>query len=394
VRIHCPNVLGTNLLLRCGLTGTPAGVPLFAAATGVMTMWSRIDVETVRMAGAHSLAGALANIPTFFVPVCVQLDFQPERSVSGALDKAEMTPSSNLLTGATRAWVDNPAVFKKRGQGGWFFLGGARFPNPLPGGNPPPLFSGGSYTLGTTGRNVWIEVAGSFPTADYVDFTWNDAAGVQQNTGFAVDETKTAVSGGKTRIFLWGNDVTPGFTGHDADGSLDHAYATSIMFYPQHTLPAGAAALVPGGFGVPSGGASVEIYAPGAVFTTGISPSVKNAATGTGSFFAGRTVLFTHTPKFSTGSPPVPRPDFDARVLSTVVHEFLHAFGMPHKCGQWNWRTPRARSCCMNYFDTWLVDSAAKLIPGTVRKQGNDMCGRHLMEVRRVHLEKNLGLNW
>jgi hypothetical protein len=394
VRVHCPNVLGTNFVLRCGLTGTPPARPVFAASTGVMTIWSLINVEVVRMAGAHSLTGALVDIPRFFLPVCVQLDFRPERSVTGPLDKPRMAAADSLLTGSTRAWVDNSNVFKKRGQGGWFFLGGARLPIPAPGASPPALFTGTSYAFGTTGTDVWIEVTGSFATADYVDVTWTDSAGNSQNTGFAVDETRTIVSGGTTRMFLWGNDVTPSFTGHDADGSIAHAYATSIMFYPRHTLRAGAAALAPGGFGIPAAGATLEVFPPGAVFTTGISPPVKNPLTGTGSFFAGRTVLFTHTPKFSTGSPPARRPDFDARVLSTVVHEFLHAFGMPHKCGHWDWRTPRIKSCCMNYFDTWLINAGGDLIPGTVRKQGNDMCGRHLMEVRRVRLERNLGLNW
>jgi hypothetical protein len=48
----------------------------------------------------------------------------------------------------------------------------------------------------------------------------------------------------------------------------------------------------------------------------------------------------------------------------------------------------------MNYFDTWLLDSSKNLLPGTVGNQGDDMCGRHLMEVRRVHLERNPGFGW
>ena len=302
-----------------------------------------------------------------------------------------MATSKNVLTASTRAWVNNPAVFTHNGNGGWFFLGAARLPNPLPGASPPPLFTGSAYTFGTTGTGVWVEVAGNFPTADYVDIKWTDGAGNAQHTGFGVDHVDVAA--GKSRVFLDGNDVTPGFTGHDADGSLSHAYATQILFFPQHRLSGGV--LSPGGFGVPNAGATVEIDPPGAVFVTGISPSVPSAVTGVGSFFAGRTVLFTHTGKFSTpGPPPAPRGDFNSRVLSTVVHEFLHAFGMPHKCGFWDWRTPRLKSCCMNYFDTWLLDPAQNLVPGTVRKNGNDMCGRHLMEVRRVHLDKNPGLNW
>jgi hypothetical protein len=199
---------------------------------------------------------------------------------------------------------------------------------------------------------------------------------------------------GFSYLFISGNDVTPRFTGHDADGSISHAYSSEIDYFPADQLSGGV--LTAGGFGVPAAGATVTVSPPGAVFTTGISPSVPSAISGVGDYFAGRTVLFTHTRKFSNpGGPPfTPHPDFNKRVLSTVVHEFLHAFGMPHKCGYWDWRTPRAHSCCMNYFDTWLIDTADKAIPSTVGKNGDDMCGRHLMEVRRVHLNNNPGLNW
>jgi hypothetical protein len=112
-----------------------------------------------------------------------------------------------------------------------------------------------------------------------------------------------------------------------------------------------------------------------------------------GEYFAGRLVIFTHTRKFSVGVPPRPKPDFDNVVLGTIVHEFLHAFGMPHKCGNRDWKTPRLTSCCMNYFDTWLVTGGA-LQPNTVNQLGDTMCARHLMEVRRTHLDRNPALHW
>jgi hypothetical protein len=393
IRIHCTNVLGTNLRVKAELIGTPAGIPVFNATTGIMTMWSRIDAEVVRMAGAFSVAGALPTIPRFFLPVCVQLDFQLERTVSAALVRPEMAANKGLLTSSTRAWVDDPGVFLHRGQGGWFFLGAAQLPVPKPpGGRPAALYTGTTYSFGTAGTDVWIDVPGALANPDYVDINWTDGAGRAQNVGFGVD--RFAAAGANTRIFLDGNDVTPLFTGHDADGSIAHAYSSQRLYFPRHELPPSGAAALPGGFGVPSAGATIDVFPPGAVFTTGISPSVPSALTGAGSFFAGRTVIFTHTPKFATGSPLAAKPAFDSLVLSTVVHEFLHAFGMPHKCGYWDWRTPRQQSCCMNYFDTWLLDSAFHPVPNTVRKNGNDMCARHLMEVRRVHLERNPGLHW
>lgn len=402
IRVHCPNVLGTNLILKAELTGVPSGIPVHNAATGVMTMWSRLDVEVVRMAGAASLAGVLALIPPFFHPACVQLDMQNERVVTGPLDRANMAASAQLEDKATAAWVDNPLVFTRRKTPGWFFLGGARLASPRSSaGAPAPLYDGTSFQLGTNGAYVTLEVPVAATTADYVKFTWSVGSDTW-TAGFAV--LSAAPGGMATRIVLAGNDVTPGFTGHDADGSTNHAYRTAMLFFPQHELPAGASSLVPGGFGVPSSGARVTVSPPGATETWGISPMVPNASTGTGEYFAGRTVVFTHATQFSQGTPPAPRPDFNQRVLSTVVHELLHAFGMPHKCGQWDWRTPRDRqvpgkkgprqTCCMNYWNTWLVDAANRLVPGFTDREGDHMCGRHLMEVRRVHLERNPGLRW
>jgi hypothetical protein len=394
VRIHCPNTLGTNLIVKATVQGVPAGVPLFGATTGLMTMWSRIDVEVVRMAGAHSVSGALPLIPVFFRPACVQLDFQLERSVTGALDRAEMATSDDdaVFDPATEAWINNGSVFTHKSDPGWFFLGAARFPYPLPpAGTSSTLLSGVSYTI----LGMSLEVTGSATSAVFVQFRWTDGAGTTHAAGFAVNRsTAPTVTSGKTKMKLFGTDVTPDFTGHDADGSLTHAYSSMIVYLPRHQWPPGSASIIPGGYGIPTAGATVKVFGPGTTFTTGVSPTVKNPARPAEDYFAGRTIIFTHTDSFSDGTPPHPKPDFNKEVLQTVVHEFIHAFGMPHKCGNWDWRTPRSASCCMNYFNTWLLDDSKNLVPDTMGKQGDDLCGRHLMEVRRVHLEKNLGLRW
>ncbi|MBL9032361.1 MAG: hypothetical protein JNM80_11740 [Phycisphaerae bacterium] len=404
IRVHCPNVLGTNFVLRAELTNPPASVPLLNARTGTMTMWSRIDVEVARMRGAHSVSTAITKIPPFLHPACVQLDFQPERIVSDpTLDRRHMAASDATLSNDTAAWVNDSRVFTHGtrsgsppppgSQPGWFFFGSAQLPNPLPGGSGPPaaIFEGTTYTI----TDDEIEVSGDKRAADFAVFAW-DIGSTRVTAGFPV--RRTTLAGGKTTVEIFGNDVTNGFTGHDADGSVDHAMKTAILFFPRVQATRGSSAFTPGGFGVPAG-ARLRLLPAGATFTAGISPSATNPATGTTRYFAGRTVIFSHVPSFSdpnpAGSgPPVPKANFDDKVIQTVVHEFVHAFGMPHKCGNWDWRTPRQSSCCMNYFSTWLLDSANRPIPGTTDKQGNHMCGRHLMEIRRVHLDKNLGLNW
>ena len=393
VRIHCMNVHGTNLRVRATLSGTPPAVPVFDALTGVMTMWSRIDVEVARMPNARSLSGALPQIPKFFLPACVQLDFQTERPLDPGLDKAEMASHhGNVFGAAAAAWVNDPDVFTNKMNPGWFLVLAARMPYHHPVGASPILTDHSTYKF----DGDKLEVSGAAAAAEAAIIVWRDDADVVHNAFFPVKRAaadKPVVSGGKTRMKLWGVDVTPNFTGHDSDGSIDHAYDSTLLFYPRAQQRAHATSLTPGGFDIPESGAKVVIFGPGASITTGISPEVKGS--GDVDYFAGRTIVFTEA--FTDDSHP-PKPmapdDFNKEILSTIVHEFVHAFGMPHKCGHWDWRTPREHSCCMNYDTTWLLDALDNLIPNTAGKNGNDMCARHFMEVRRVHIEKNKGLRW
>ena len=380
VRIHCMNVLGTNLRVRAELIGGDAGVPVFNAASGVMTMWNRIDVEVVRMEGAKDINGAVREIPKYFLPCCVQLDFHAERMLTGDLAPTELAGGEGgVLEETARQWVSRPEVFSHGTEKGWFFLAAARLPYKRPPENGV-LYNDHEYEL----SGEAVEIPGDLGTASYVQFFWTGAGGQKLSAGFQVRTTEK--NGEKTKIWLYGNDVTPEFTGHDSDGSSSHAYASKILYYPRTQQRAGGPA-VPGGFGIPESGAAVRVRAPGATIVSGESPRLKNASHPDEKYFAGRTIVFTEA---ITGD------KFNEEIVSTVVHEFVHAFGMPHKCGYWDWRAgnSKRRSCCMNYFNTWVADGSHHLIPGTMGKVGADVCGRHLMEVRRVHLEKNLGLNW
>jgi hypothetical protein len=518
VRIHCPNVLGTNIIVKAELIGTPTGIPVHNATTGAMTMWCRLDVEVRKMSSAFSLGPALSNIPQYFWPACVQLDFQSE--ATAAVDEQPMAATDGLLDTKTKQWVNN--VFTKKTKPGWFFVGAAgdSIPKP-PSTSSPTLLDGTVYVLDKmmlgSQESPTLFVPGVLTDPQYVEFTWF-VAGKKQVAGFGVDIF--VHSGTSTLIVLSGNDITPLFTGSDSDGKIEHAYKSKRWYFPQHERHAKHGPLVAGsgGFRVPpagSGGARVEISGPGAVVTSGYSPDPPLDG-----YFGGRTVIFTKfyevdrvfepdkpnvlsfptagafaagrdvylrttlvnshgetdmsdpfvvkgtagserimvlspflTPWHSSlgagnvptaynvyeadvpagspappssafkraasaalgtpapvddtatgGGPPavntaaitpsVPSPNIYTHVVSTIVHEFTHAFGMPHKCGYWDWRTPRNQSCCMNYFDTWMIGfpPAFKLLENTVGKKGNHMCGRHLMEVRRVHLERNKAL--
>jgi hypothetical protein len=532
VRVHCLNVLGTNLIIIAELVGTPSGIPVQNAATGVITMWSRLDVEVRRMSSAFSLAPALPKIPQFFWPACVQLDFQLE--APAAVNKQPMSSDANHYGTATGAWVSN--VFTHKLKAGWFFVGAAGDAYPKPPAASSHLLSEpatyfldkidlGSthahphpdeYALVTVPEIPAALLAVSEPKS--VEFTW-DVAGKPQEADFGVFFSFASSSGTERKLFLLGEDITPLFTGSDAVGDTGEsgAYKSQREYLPQHERHHKGGPLVAGsgGFRVPSHSAHVKVFGQGAFAISGYSPDPPLAG-----YFGGRTVIFTKfyemqlvpspdkpnvlpvpsAGSFATGrdvylrttfvnlhgetdmsdsfvfkgtvgnerilvlspfltawhsflgvgnvptsynvyeadvpaggaaplasafkkaasaplgsvaqvdhtatgpappsvntaaiTPSVPSPGFVDDVISTVVHELTHAFGMPHKCGYWDWRTPRRHSCCMNYDVTWLVGPPPdfKLLENTVGQTGNELCGRHLMEVRRVHLERNKAL--
>lgn len=123
----------------------------------------------------------------------------------------------------------------------------------------------------------------------------------------------------------------------------------------------------------------IQAQAPGATETTGLSPS---AVSGGQEYFAGRLLIFTRA--FGATSLD------DDEAVSTIVHEFTHAFGCPHKCGYYGWPQPPSFSCSMNYFLTWIYDIGTRNLHrfefGT---EGPHLCSKHVAGVREVHLEEN-----
>ncbi len=379
VKLHCPNVAGDNLVVRAEIDSS-SPLEVFAAQTGIMTVWHRLDVENVRMTSA--LALPVADVPAMFEQACVQLDFAPERVVP---DRQFMAPDDRGLGTASATYVN--ASFSHRADPGWFCVFAAMEPHPLPSARGAQLFHGTvAIHHGGTGADQgdYIEIPGSHADADYVTFRWGSPS---QEVGFQVNENATQViAGPRTRIWLDPHDVQDQFTA--GDGSILHAYATSLYFYPRGRLD-GTTWAAPG-YGIPAS-CEVTVESPGAFYTSGISPSVT---AGGRDYFAGRTIVFTHHGAYRDPRTGTARPNYNDRVVTVIAHELVHAFGMPHKCGYWDHRTPREKTCHMNYSPNWMIDDTRRLTPGSSDKVGRNMCGRHLKEVRRVHLEDNGGLRW
>jgi hypothetical protein len=105
-------------------------------------------------------------------------------------------------------------------------------------------------------------------------------------------------------------------------------------------------------------------------------------------------MMFTHHGFVRDRATGLPFPRFDHEMIQTIVHELVHAFGLPHICGYWDWQTPRKTSCAMNYPDNGIFGADGKLHGGDADKMGLELCGRHIKEIRRTHLEDNPGLAW
>jgi hypothetical protein len=377
VRHHTTDVAGDNLILRAELDA-----PTLAGATGdetgIMTVWHRVDVEYIRMESALPLP--VEAVPGHFEPAFAQLDFAAERVVP---DRPYMAPDESTLGESSSRFIDE--VFSHEGDPGWFCLISALDPYALPAVRGEVLVTG-MVTILDSGdgekRREYLEIPGSHPDADHVTFRWNG-----EEVGFRV-AIATVLPGPPTRTQLWlePHDIQSQFTA--GDGSVAHAYKNRLFFFPRSRRR--GAAWEPPGYGIPTRVEAV-VRGAGAIYTVGMSPTLD---LGDARYFAGRTILFTRHRAWWEAERERPRRGYEQGALHTAVHELVHAFGMPHKCGYFDYRTPRKKTCCMNYRPNWMIDTEQQLIPGTSGRTGNDMCGRHLKEVRRVRLKDNRGLRW
>ena len=374
VILHCPDVAGDTIIVRADIeSSTPMQV--FEAETGLMTLWHRLEVESIRMKSA--LALPLDQVPEFFEQACAELNFEQDRVVE---DQPFMAADEKALSAASATYVNTN--FSHARNPGWFCVISAMEPHRLPSKLGVNVFNG-NVTLGTasSGADQFIDIPGRHPTANYAKLTWDS-----NTVGFSLFSPQELQRNGRwfTRLWILWHDVIPKFTA--GDGSLNHAMATSVSFLPQGRREGNT--LVAPGYGA-TRTVDAKVYLPGAFYTDGISPPIT---VGGVEYFGGRTIVFSHHGAYYNRSTGVAHPDFASRIVSVIVHELVHAFGMPHKCGYFDYKNPRKHTCYMNYSPNWMMDSNQQLIAGSSQRIGSNMCGRHIKEVRRVHLEDNVGL--
>lgn len=392
VIVHCPNVAGDNLIVRADVI-TDADVEVFAAETGVMTMWHRLDVEYVRMKSAFELP--VTEAMRHFEPAFAQLDCTVERVVPDAkfIGLTEHDYATKVDSRVTN-------LFQHAGQGGWFCLVAAleAFPVTRPGA---PLFEGSieiqespvMTPAGVLEPRELIDIPGSHPDAFQIKLRWEseiDGAMVPHSAAFFRSEPLQAFADPSvsplapfTRLVLSPHDYLPLFFPLDM--------GLRILFLPRHQSD--GVSWKKGGYEVPAGMVDVTVE------SNGERPLLGQATAkmvGGKLLTTGGAVVFTHAHADPiTGAPPA---NFAAAIAIEVVHELTHCFESSHKCGNWDHRTARTGSCAMNYSLQWLLKFdlpvPTELQRDTGTHVGIELCGRHIRMLRRTHLEDNPALGW
>jgi len=385
VRMHYTNVGGDNFRVTARLSQHQLVQPGAEDATGLLTVWKRIDLEYRKMVGAHSLP--VDGLAPVYEKCFVQLDVTEELS-SPRLNS--LSPTDATFDVASSKYVKKPpaGVFENESKPGWFLLVAAhRAVASVAAATRTTIFTGPAtiddfaFSDGTRGERLVINGTLS---ADPVGVRITE--GTNKFVVFAWGKDDDTPNPGQTSIYFTPSDYQSDF--EPGDGRIHGpggSYETSNNRYLQHSWNEPANTWTTPGLGFPTN-VQIEVIAGRGGETGGVSPTNTTAGR---EYFAGRTVIFTKHPSYNdkAGKPKV------ADLLATITHELGHAFGFPHKCGYHTWQDPPTLSCCMNYFNTWLYTPGTRNVKrfdtGT---EGQHFCARHLHGIRRVHLEDNPSL--
>ncbi len=449
VRFNATDDGGDNFILKAVVRLSAEGELIDLATTGIITTWKRVDVEFVKMASADPLTGLVdgsANdaFAKAFVELVPELLTVPRDVADVVIDlKLQMGVNRYAAGDACDAYVTSAGEFRHEGEPGWFFAASANHFVDTSAAAPPTLWQGyslvvdgglsmalpGGETLSDDDRFLYGEKLGSEPAAggymvmktdlviaqadlykdgtvlyDYDDVadTYNASAPIISNTvgtagaGNGAEITYAAAANAADGEILIYKTVVSAAYSFDPIGGSDLA----IFSYDNFSLRQDPAMVYDKLFSVLQKGYSTPtqydyltfdlydygfpylsipytyIFGAGALVVQGISPGPNGG-------LEGRTMVFT-----TAGGD-----------LNTLIHEFGHAFGFHHICGNWDYRSDGmlGKCCTMHYSSLYfMLDHAYPRRPDlwTYGTEGPDFCEEHAVAIRRQNLEDLAILNW
>ena len=388
VRFHGTNVGGDNFRVQVSLKDHALVTAQGGDETGIMTMWKRIDVEYRKMASANALP--VDDVPPYFEPARVQIDFTDALPAEEQEYLSEREAQRGRACSQLVRAPQDGGLFEHASQPGWFLLvaalGSSRENHTVTRNTLFDSRTGGrGYIVATDEGGVerWEAVVVPADIADDAHYVLFKETG-DRKVGMGIwSKERHVPQRGYTTLHLMGIDYQSDF--EPGDGRIGEpgqggAYHRSTEYYPGHKLVRPANHWVAGGMRFPASGSSqrievdVEVWAI-AEPTAGVSPHNRG-------FFAGRTIIFTKVEQDRIAAREAERDtarnagdvaraaeldaelaeirnNLPAKYQTSIVHELTHAFGFPHKCGYYTFENPAAKSCAMNYYNTWLYEVEA-----------------------------------
>jgi hypothetical protein len=439
VRFNVTDDGGDNFIVTAGIKLTANGEPVSVQSTGVFTVWKRVDVEYVKMASAGSLDGLLNGAANDAVAMA-RVELAPQAGAPRAAtdDLTEMGANTYVAGNACDDYVTSAGEFTHEGDDGWFFAAAANyFVNST--GSPPKLYEGAPLVLqdAADGTSTLDLGSGSLLDTDKYDYGNNVENQDPSPEGYRVMKTDIVAAANlyQDGTVLYDYDPFSGkylssapiishtegtsaaagaviTYGATADAAIDQIVvfklfvSAVIMWEPVsladyivfsyenfswvdddvvrtrakgYSTPTQYNSML---FGLNDHGypaydyAPVQVYGTGALVVVGISPGPSGG-------LEGRTIVFT-----AQGGD-----------LNTLIHEFGHAFGFHHICGNWDYRSNSdAGKCCSMHYDSlyWMLTQSRPRRPDAWKWGTGDAyyCEEHIDAIRKQNLEDVPKLGW
>ena len=295
VRFHCTDAGGDNFRMKATVAPAPGVVVTAGDATGIMTVWKRIDVECRRMQHAEPIP--VKDIVPYFEKQFVQMDVEQEQLTTSDLQYLSKTGKESDYTN----FIKNE--FKHKDKPGWFFVCSARESEPPKGkarrtlyegparlvenvsGNPGEISPIAGYIVQPPNHESLVIDAGLADAPEAVTFF----EGGKQIVFSVRDVEADTPAVGKTTLTLRPIDFQSDFEA--GNGSLKKAYENRAFYFPRFRYRWPEDVWEKKGYAFPEH-VYVNIRSKGSSITAGTSPDQAG-------HFAGRTIVFTRHPAYT-----------------------------------------------------------------------------------------------